>query len=51
MPQSSELWSKGNGQTTCRFEYGGALTEAVLLGNVSYRAHTAIHGPGSRHEK
>ncbi|HUG90854.1 MAG TPA: Gfo/Idh/MocA family oxidoreductase [Planctomycetaceae bacterium] len=25
-------------QTTCRFDYGGALTEAVLLGNVSYRA-------------
>lgn len=24
--------------TTCRFEYSGALTEAVLLGNVAYRA-------------
>lgn len=29
---------KGNGKTTCHFEYGGALTEAGLLGNVSYRA-------------
>lgn len=29
---------RGEGQTTCRFEYGGQLTEAVLLGNVSYRA-------------
>jgi len=23
--------------TTCNFEYSGALTEAVLLGNVAYR--------------
>ena len=29
---------KGNGKTTCHFEYGGALAEAGLLGNVSYRA-------------
>jgi predicted dehydrogenase len=29
---------KGNGTTTCPFSYSGALTEAVLLGNVSYRA-------------
>jgi len=28
---------KGNGKTTCHFEYGGALAEAGLLGNVSYR--------------
>jgi predicted dehydrogenase len=28
---------KGNGATTCPFEYSGALTEAVLLGTVSYR--------------
>ena len=28
---------KGNGETTCNFGYSGALTEAVLLGNVSYR--------------
>ncbi len=29
---------KSNGPTTCNFEYGGTLTEAVLLGNVSHRA-------------
>lgn len=29
---------KTNGPTTCNFEYAGALTEAVLLGNVSHRA-------------
>ncbi|MBW3541877.1 MAG: Gfo/Idh/MocA family oxidoreductase [Planctomycetes bacterium] len=29
---------KNGGTTTCHFEYGGQLTEAVLLGNVSYRA-------------
>ena len=29
---------KSRGGTTCNFEYGGGLTEAVLLGNVSYRA-------------
>ncbi len=28
---------KGNGKTTCPFAYSGALTEAVLLGTVSYR--------------
>jgi predicted dehydrogenase len=28
---------KTGGQTTCNFQYSGALTEAVLLGNVSYR--------------
>jgi predicted dehydrogenase len=28
---------KTSGPTTCSFDYGGALTEAVLLGNVSYR--------------
>ncbi|MBI3468593.1 MAG: Gfo/Idh/MocA family oxidoreductase [Planctomycetes bacterium] len=29
---------KTRGPTTCNFDYSGALTEAVLLGNVSYRA-------------
>lgn len=29
---------KSRGPTTCNFDYSGALTEAVLLGNVSYRA-------------
>ena len=28
---------KTGGPTTCNFQYGGALTEAVLLGNVAYR--------------
>lgn len=28
---------RNGGETTCNFSYGGALTEAVLLGNVSYR--------------
>ncbi len=28
---------KTRGETTCHFDYSGALTEAVLLGNVSYR--------------
>jgi predicted dehydrogenase len=29
---------KTGGETTCNFDYSGALTEAVLLGVVSYRA-------------
>ncbi len=28
---------KTGGKTTCNFDYSGALTEAVLLGNVAYR--------------
>jgi predicted dehydrogenase len=28
---------KGNGTTSCSFDYAGALTETVLLGNVAYR--------------
>ncbi|HWH70598.1 MAG TPA: hypothetical protein VNT26_14515, partial [Candidatus Sulfotelmatobacter sp.] len=28
--------------TTCNFEYSGALTEAVLLGNLAYRVGTKI---------
>ena len=28
---------KGRGTTSCRFDYAGPLTEAVLLGNVAYR--------------
>jgi predicted dehydrogenase len=28
---------KTGGTTTCRFDYSGVLTEAVLLGNVAYR--------------
>lgn len=29
---------RGEGKTTCPFEYSGVLSEAVLLGNVAYRA-------------
>jgi hypothetical protein len=29
---------KTGGATTCNFDYSGALTEAVLLGTVSYRS-------------
>jgi predicted dehydrogenase len=29
---------RDGGQTTCNFDYSGALTETVLLGNVAYRA-------------
>ncbi|MCA9104299.1 MAG: Gfo/Idh/MocA family oxidoreductase [Pirellulaceae bacterium] len=30
------------GETTCNFDYSGALTEAVLLGTVAYRSGVAI---------
>jgi hypothetical protein len=33
---------KSGGATTCNFDYAGALTEAVLLGNVSYRLGKAL---------
>jgi predicted dehydrogenase len=33
---------KNAGPTTCNFDYSGALTEAVLLGNVSYRCGKAL---------
>jgi predicted dehydrogenase len=33
---------KTGGQTTCNFEYSGALTEAALLGNVAYRTGKKI---------
>lgn len=29
---------KGRGRALCSFDYGGAMTEAVLLGNVAYRS-------------
>jgi predicted dehydrogenase len=32
----------GSVETTCNFDYAGALTEAVLLGTVAYRAGKAI---------
>ncbi|MBC8869917.1 MAG: Gfo/Idh/MocA family oxidoreductase [Planctomycetes bacterium] len=33
---------KTGGPTTCNFDYSGAVTETVLLGNVSYRAGQRI---------
>lgn len=33
---------KTGGPTTCNFDYSGALTEAVLLGNVSFRSGNKI---------
>jgi predicted dehydrogenase len=33
---------KNSGPTTCNFEYSGTLTEAVLLGVVSYRSGKAL---------
>jgi hypothetical protein len=33
---------KSGGETTCNFDYSGALTEAVLLGTVSYRSGEKI---------
>jgi hypothetical protein len=33
---------KTGGQTTCNFDYSGALTEAVLLGTVAYRSGRRI---------
>ncbi|HEY5911596.1 MAG TPA: Gfo/Idh/MocA family oxidoreductase [Verrucomicrobiae bacterium] len=36
------LACKTSGSTTCNFEYSGALTEAVLLGNVAYRTGKKI---------
>ncbi len=44
IPNSIGHWAewakacKERGPTTCNFDYSGALAEAVLLGNVSYRA-------------
>jgi predicted dehydrogenase len=33
---------KNGGPTTCSFDYSGALTECVLLGNVSYRVGKSL---------
>jgi predicted dehydrogenase len=33
---------RGRGATTCDFDYAGALTETVLLGNVAYRCGSAF---------
>jgi hypothetical protein len=33
---------KGRGKTLCPFDYSGPLTEAVLLGNVAFRAQREL---------
>ena len=44
IPNSIGHWAewakacKDRGPTTCNFDYSGTLAEAVLLGNVAYRA-------------
>lgn len=45
---------RGNGTPLCNFEYAGRLAEAVLLGNVAYRAGKAIawdHAKGTTGDK
>jgi predicted dehydrogenase len=37
---------RNSGTTTCNFDYSGALAEAVLLGNVAYRAGARIQYDG-----
>ena len=39
---------KHGGPTTCNFEYSGALTEVVLLGNVAYRTGRKLHWDPNR---
>ena len=39
---------KTGAPTTCNFEYGGTLTEAVLLGNVAYRTGKKIEWDSKR---
>jgi predicted dehydrogenase len=39
---------KTGGPTTCNFDYSGALTEAVLLGNVAFRSGSKLEWDGER---
>lgn len=39
---------KGQGSTTCPFEYGGPLSETALLGNAAYRAGVKIEWDARR---
>ncbi len=39
---------KTGGSTTCNFDYSGALTETVLLGNVAYRTGTKLDWDAKR---
>lgn len=38
---------RNGGPTTCNFDYSGALTEAVLLGNVAYRTGRRVEWDGA----
>ena len=38
---------KDGSPTTCNFDYSGALTESVLLGNVAYRTGQALEWDAS----
>ena len=38
---------KNGGPTTCNFDYSGALTEAVLLGNVAFRVGKKLEWDGA----
>jgi predicted dehydrogenase len=39
---------KDGSPTTCNFDYSGALTESVLLGNVAYRSGKALEWDGAK---
>lgn len=39
---------KDGSPTTCNFDYSGALTESVLLGNVAYRTGKALDWDGAK---
>ena len=41
---------KTGGPTTCNFDYSGALSEAVLLGNVAYRVGKKLQWDGAKLE-
>ena len=39
---------KGNGRALCPFDYGGPLTEIILLGNIAYRAGRTLRWDAGR---
>lgn len=53
IPNSIGHWAewikacKDGSPTTCNFDYSGALTESVLLGNVAYRSGKALDWDGA----
>jgi hypothetical protein len=38
---------KSGGSTSCNFDYSGAVTEAVLLGNIAYRTQERLDWDGA----